>query len=167
MTDPTVAETSATPSQVAAAMSHYRANVAGEGAALRISLTPQDPKTLPTVTVQKMPARESLGENFASKVDQGAFDTLVLTTSDGRVVYAAGRRADELYAMSLASLVPPPAGGRESDGFRRLSATIAERTVQIAGVDYRMSHRRACVRGNRWAETTSSTGLAVVGVGSR
>ena len=162
LTDAGVEGVTASANDVARTLNRYRASVAGEGTTLRIRLAPPDPKTLPTVTVT-MPARAALGANFASKLNQGAFDTLVLATSDGRVVYAAGRRADELYAMSLASLVPPPAGGRESDGFRRLSATIAERTVQIAGVDYRM-FVQPCYRGDRSGETTSPTGLAIVGL---
>jgi hypothetical protein len=150
------------------ALAGSSASIVGEGAALRLRLHPQGApptaSTLPVVTV-RITARGALGDIFREKLGQGAFDTLALATPDGAVVYAAGRRADELSAMSLATLLPAPADPEASRDFRPLAGTIAEQPVQIAGVDYRMFVQHCCrVEHQNTGGMPLSINLALVGL---
>jgi len=148
------------------ALAEYSASIAGEGATLRLRLQPPGSSqvpTQPTVTV-RMSTRAALGDIFRKNLAQGAFDTLALTTPDGYVVYADGRRADELSAMSLGTLLPAPADPKAPRDFRPLAQTIALQPVQIAGVDYRMFVQHCCrVEHQNIAGVPLAIDLALVG----
>jgi hypothetical protein len=155
------------------ALAGYGASIVGEGATLRLRLQPpvSPPPPAPAAAVAapptvsvRMSTRAALGDIFIKNLGQGAFDTLALTTPDGYVVFAEGRRADELSAMSLVTLLPAPADPKVNREFRPLAATIAEQPVQIAGVDYRMFVQHCCrVEHQNTVGMPLSIDLALVG----
>jgi hypothetical protein len=88
---------------------------------------------------------------FAPKIDQGAFDTLALATTDGRVVFAIGRREWELNSMNLALLLPdrpvPAASDKpiaspnpQASAFTRIAVLDAI----VAGERYKMFIQPCC-----------------------
>ncbi len=161
--DPAIESPAAAPSEVQAALPGYRPSVTGDGAALRIAFRPPDPKTLPAVSM-RVPAAAVLDGIFTPKLRQGAFDTLVLATPSGRVVYAAGRRANEMHAMTLAALVPALSTAA-GPGFAPVARSIAEHRVTMAGVEYRMFVQPCCRNDESAAASADSAGDGLVVVG--
>jgi hypothetical protein len=108
-----------------------------------------------TVLKIKVPADRLLDTIFLPKLSQRAFDTLLLADVKGTVVYAAGRRATEMHATSVAALLPK---GTETTGDKiSIADRVSEERVLIAGVQYRMFKQPCC----RSAETD---GFVVVGL---
>lgn len=119
------------------------------------------------------------------KIEQGAFDTLVLATDKGEVLYARGRRVQELESSGLAGLFPATPGPDEDAPRRsfddRARATVVE-TVSIAGVAYKLFMQPCCaptiknekplvmvglvessvLRSQSWAISTTGVKLAVM-----
>ncbi len=91
----------------------------------------------------RLPVDAALAGVFRAKLGMGAFDTMVLATPNGQVVYAAGRRAAEMQAMSVSAILPVPAGKEHVD-LTGLADTIFEERVRIAGVEYRMFAQPCC-----------------------
>ncbi len=119
----------------------YTTRVTSEGSSLRFDWMPAGSDRVKASA--RVPAGEMLGGVFAPKLQQGAFDTLLLADTAGRVVYAAGRRASEMQAMSVVALLPPASAESRgsADGFGRM---IAESPVHIAGVRYRLFAQPCC-----------------------
>jgi hypothetical protein len=130
------------PTKIAQELTRYRVAAAGDGTAVRIIWSPPSGGDLPFLSIS-LPASALLQHVFEPKLRQGAFDTLVLADPNGRVVYAVGRRAEEMSAMSVAALLPIRAGEARPD-LGRFAETISEERVTIAGVDYRMFAQPCC-----------------------
>lgn len=119
------------------------------------------------------------------KIEQGAFDTLLLATDKGEVLYARGRRVQELESSGLAGLFPATPGP-DKDAPRRSfddrARTTAVETVSIAGVAYKLFMQPCCaptienekplvmvglvessvLRSQSWAISTNAVKLAVM-----
>lgn len=122
-------------------LKNYRLAVGSDGLGLEVSWVPPDPG-LPIVAM-RLPVATTLAGAFRAKLGLGAFDTLVLAAPDGQVVFAIGRRAAEMQAMSVTAILPVPAGKDHAE-INRLSETISEQRVRIAGVEYRMFVQPCC-----------------------
>lgn len=144
-------------------LKNYRQVARGDGPNLQISWVPPF-GSQPTVSM-RVPASATLGSTFRPKLGTGAFDTLVLATPEGQVVYAVGRRASEMQATSVTAILPVPAGKERAD-VARFADTISEQRVEIAGVGYRMFAQPCCrtepidVGGGR----AVSSGFVVIGL---
>jgi hypothetical protein len=144
-------------------LKEYRLAVKGEGSSLLINWVPPSESQAPFS--MRVPAAAALANTFTQKLRLGAFDTLVLATPAGQVVYAVGRRAAEMQATSVAAVLPVPSG-RERPDFNRFAETISEQRVQIAGVEYRM-FAQPCCRSDApevQAGSARSTGFMVIGL---
>jgi hypothetical protein len=97
---------------------------------------------------------------FAPKLRQGAFDTLVFASQDGRVVYAIGRRQHELQWTRLDTLLPPSRMAPRTP-FHALARTTAVDEVTIAGVDYKMFIQPCC------RQTMDESGNKLAGKGEK
>ena len=95
---------------------------------------------------------------FTARKAQGAFDTVVLATQEGDVLYASGRRVQELRSSGLATL-------RRSEAsvaaLRRAAfASTGVDNMSIAGVEYKLFIQPCCAptlaRGSRWFWPASS-----------
>ena len=109
---------------------------------LRIAVFPDKTADVPLLDI-RLRAAQILGGVFGPKLAQGAFDTLVLATRDGRVVYATGRRGEEVQWSELGTLLrrQKPA---DSPTFTDLARTTSVDDVVIAGVDYKMFMQPCC-----------------------
>jgi hypothetical protein len=113
----------------------------------------------------RLPLEAILEGPFRVKLGLGAFDTLVLATPNGQVVYALGRRASEMQSMSVSAILPVPAG-KDSADVARLAHTISEERVEIAGVTYRMFVQPCCrsEAADAGIGPAQPTGFLVVGL---
>ncbi|HEY7171149.1 MAG TPA: cache domain-containing protein [Vicinamibacterales bacterium] len=125
----------------------------------------KDEKKVQYLTV-KLGLATLLSESFESKLRQGAFDTLVLATPDGRVLLATGRRRRELQSISLDTVLTGESG-KAAPSFTKLARTIAVADSVIAGVNYQMFMQPCCgaVASSPAAGPLhfSATGLVVAG----
>jgi hypothetical protein len=139
-----------------AATGRYRMETESGRAWLRVAVYPDKTADAPLLELRLRAAR-ILAPIFAPKLAQGAFDTLVLATKDGRVVYAIGRRGEEIQWTELGTLLrrTKPAN---SPTFSDLARTTAVDEVVIAGVDYQMFMQPCC--GATWADDTRRRGDA-------
>jgi hypothetical protein len=80
---------------------------------------------------------------FGPKLRQGAFDTLVFASQDGQVVFATGRRENELQWTRLDSLLPPARQAARRP-FAELARTTSVDDVAVAGVDYKVFIQPCC-----------------------
>lgn len=119
----------------------YRLAVTSDNSALQVTWVPPTASDAPLA--MRLPIAAALSGAFRAKLGLGAFDTLVLAAPNGQVVYALGRRASEMQAMSLSAILPVPAGKAAADP-ARLAETISEQPVAIAGVAYRMFAQPCC-----------------------
>lgn len=136
-------------------LSDSKGRVAADGTALQFEWSIKEVKGAPSTVGVKVPAAETLRGIFDAKIEQGAFDTVLLTDVHGRVVYVTGRRATELQGTSIADFVPGHA--RESP----LARTTSEQRVLIAGATYRVFMQPCCRTDSPRSDTT---GLIVVGL---
>jgi hypothetical protein len=102
----------------------------------------------------RVAAADMLHGIFDPRLAQGAFDTLVLSDATGRVAYATGRRAAELRTSSLADLLAL------SPNDSAITRTASERSVSLAGIDYRMFMQPCCRNGT----SDEKSGFLVVGL---
>ncbi|MEZ5285794.1 MAG: hypothetical protein R2712_13495 [Vicinamibacterales bacterium] len=142
--------------QVRAGLVRSEMRASAHGSALRLEWPLSESPA--AVLGLRIPADTALGALFESRVRQGAFDTVALATSDGTVVYAAGRRAGQLRATSLAAVVPSSTS-EGGGGFGRYASTIADVDVRLAGAAYRMFMQPCCRFGS-----DAGHGLVVVGL---
>jgi hypothetical protein len=109
---------------------------------VRVAVFPDKTANTPLLDI-RLRAAQILAPVFSPKLAQGAFDTLVLATRDGRVVYATGRRGEELQWSELGTLLrrqKAPNGPTFAD----LARTTSVDDVVIAGVDYKMFMQPCC-----------------------
>src|SRR5688572_11389709 len=147
----------------APALRSYRSAIRSDGPDLVISWVP--PSEGPPELSMRLPASAVLGNTFKPKLGMGAFDTLILATSAGQVVYAVGRRASEMQATSVTAILPIPVE-KERAELARFADTISEQRVEIAGVSYRM-FAQPCCRSDTLesgAKQSTSTGFVVIGL---
>src|SRR5262245_56472389 len=130
--------------------------VTSDGTTLQFDWRDTSSKPEPVVGV-RVGAADTLRGIFDPRLEQGAFDTVLLTDWMGRIAYVTGRRASELRGMSLADLlaVEPDKGV--------ITRTAVERRVAIAGVDYRMFMQPCCRSGT----SPQASGFIVVGLVER
>ena len=98
-------------------------------------------KAQPLLTV-RTPLATLLSQTFLSKLQQGVFDTLALTTPDGRVVFATGRRQQELQSASLDALIPISLA--DSKQFPQIARTISVQDAVVASVRYKVFLQPCC-----------------------
>ena len=117
---------------------------------------------------------------FTARKAQGAFDTVVLATQEGDVLYASGRRVQELRSSGLATL---RRSGPQPRPFSELvRAPPAVDDVSLAGVEYKLFIQPCCMptlaggkplvlaglvesdalRSQSWAISTTLVKLAVM-----
>ena len=120
---------------------------------------------------------------FTARKAQGAFDTIVLATQEGEVLYASGRRVHELRSSGLATLGRGSSErGAQSRPFSELVRTTAIDDVSVAGVEYKLFIQPCCMptlaggealvlaglvesdalRSQSWAISTTLVKLAVM-----
>lgn len=133
----------------------FRAEVTYEGNQLQFEWKDVTSKPERSVAV-RVGAADALHGVFDPRLEQGAFDTVLLTDATGRVAYVTGRRASELSGMSLTDLPGVEAG---TD---RIARTAAERRVTLAGTEYRMFMQPCCRYG-----ASHTGGFVVVGLVER
>ena len=105
----------------------------------------------------KVAAADMLHGIFDPRLEQGAFDTLILSDLTGQIVYVTGRRAGELRGASLADVLALPSGTKA------IARTASQRSVSLAGIDYVVFMQPCCQKGN----ATRSAGFVVVGLVER
>ena len=103
----------------------------------------------------KVPAAETLDSIFRPKLNQGAFDTLLLADVNGAVVYATGRRTTEMHATSVTALLPK--GADTTRARTSIADSVSEERVLIAGVQYRLFKQPCC-------RSEGGEGFVVVGL---
>jgi hypothetical protein len=147
----------------AKALDDYRVVAVGEVGTLQVSLRNRANARRPVVQVEKAVPMAVLDGLFESRLAQGAFDTIVLATRDGRVVTAVGRRAAAVRAATLRSL---PAGGAPVPPARAdpFDGTIAEGAGRIAGEPYRIFVHPCCGSDVASATPNDRPGLIVAGL---
>jgi len=118
---------------------------------------------------------------FEPKLNDGAFDTLVLAAPDGRVLYAVGSRSAELTMTKLDALEPavrsrftfggPKAPSDTARPFKAIAVTMGSTDVVISGTEYRLFTQPCCLTttlqaGPRSQRSTaaSAPGLVIVGL---
>src|SRR5690606_7202909 len=80
-------------------LERYAVSVSGRGSLLSYTWRhPEASAQLPEFSAT-VPAETVLGPIFTPKLGQGAFDTLLLSTAEGQVVFATGRRQQEFQAV--------------------------------------------------------------------
>ena len=86
----------------------------------------------------RVAAAETLHGIFDPRLEQRAFDTLILSDVMGRIVYVTGRRAAELRGTSLADLftLPPDT--------KAITRTASQRSVSLTGVEYLVFMQPCC-----------------------
>jgi hypothetical protein len=144
-TDVIAASGDARAAEVKAELHRYSLSVAGR-ASQQLSFTwrpPAESAELPEI-YQTVAADNLLGPIFTPKLRQGAFDTLLLATPQGQVVYAAGRRQQELRAVRLGNLLSGTSAVSADDAFAAASRSIASPDVVLAGVRYRLFLQPCC-----------------------
>ena len=90
----------------------------------------------------RTPLATLLGPTFLSKLQQGVFDTLALATPDGRVVFATGRRQQELQSTPLDALIPTSLA--DSKQFPQMARTISVQDAVVASVPYKVFLQPCC-----------------------
>jgi hypothetical protein len=105
----------------------------------------------------RVSAADTLHGIFDPRLEQRAFDTLILSDLMGRIVYVTGRRAAELRGTSLADLLTLPSDATA------ITRTAAQRSVSLAGVEYLVFMQPCCGNGT----ATRSEGLVVAGLVER
>jgi hypothetical protein len=80
--------------------------------------------------------QRSLEPLFASRIGQGAFDAIVLGTSDGVVLIGAGQTAQQIRSSGLNVLSSTSTADGKPVAFAELAKSIAMADVSLAGVDY-------------------------------
>ncbi len=124
-------------------LDEYDVSVAGKGSTLEFKWQPREPGSQPDFSIA-VAADGLLAPIFAPKVGQGAFDTLLLATPRGEVVYATGRRQQELRAVELGSLLVGVTASSTDETFATLARSISASDVVIAGVKYRLFLQPCC-----------------------
>jgi hypothetical protein len=133
---------------------------------LRIAVFPDKTAGPPMLDI-RLRAAQILAAVFSPKLAQGAFDTLILATRDGRVVYATGRRGEEVQWSELGTLLRrhKTANG---PAFADLARTTSVDDVVIAGVDYKMFMQPCCGatldENGRPAADTANGAMIVAGL---
>ncbi len=131
-----------TPAQNATAVYAFEP---GPDSRLRVHLRPQGNAADPPIFA-RLRMERILRPLFAARMAQGAFDTIVLATQEGEVLYAGGRRVHELRSSGLAALLRTGAErGAQPRPFAELARTTAVDDVSIAGVDYKLFIQPCCV----------------------
>lgn len=105
----------------------------------------------------RVAAADMLHGIFDPRLEQRAFDTLILSDVTGQIIYVTGRRAGELRGTSLADLLALPAGTKA------IARTASQRSVSLAGTDYVVFMQPCCQKGT----ATRSAGFVVVGLVER
>ncbi len=112
----------------------------------------------------KVPAAETLDSIFRPKLNQGAFDTLLLADVKGAIVYAAGRRTTEMHATSVTALLPK--GAEATRAKSSIADSVSEERVLIAGVQYPLVQTAVLsLRGRRRVRGGRARGVAGHGRG--
>ncbi len=123
--------------------SRYTSRTGSDGSHLQFDWFPGEPAKDENAPVGvRVPAGETLHGIFDAKLNQGAFDTVLLTDEGGQLVYAAGRRTTEVRATSVRALLP--GGSQSGQPGTAIVDSISETRVRIAGVDYRMFVQPCC-----------------------
>lgn len=102
----------------------------------------------------RVAAADMLRGIFDPRLEQRAFDTLILSDLMGRIVYATGRRAAELRGTSLADLLTLQSGAPA------ITRTAAQRPVSLAGSDYLVFMQPCCQKGT----ATRGGGFVIAGL---
>jgi hypothetical protein len=138
----------------------------------------------------KAPAAEAfltlerlLAPILTPKIEQGAFDTIVLANGDGDVLFARGRRVLELESSGLGALFPAGADKEAPQrSFGERARTTSVEDVSIADVGYKLFMQPCCaptvrdekplvmvgliqssvLRSQSWAISTTVVKLAVM-----
>jgi len=118
-------------------LSGYDSQVTSFGTKLQYDWLAAGSGTVPSVGV-RVSAADILHGTFDPRLKQGAFDTVLLADSKGRIIYVTGRRATELRSTSIADLLSlaPEA--------TTVARSASEQPVTIAGVGYRMFMHPCC-----------------------
>jgi hypothetical protein len=138
--------TKLTLKQEARHLSDYESQVTASGSMLQYDWLAAGAGAVPSVSV-RVSAADTLHGTFDPRLKQGAFDTVLLADSKGRIIYVTGRRAGELRSTSIADLLalPPDA--------TTVTRSASERPVTIAGVGYRMFMQPCCRADSAPAES--------------
>lgn len=129
---------------VKAELDRYAVSVTGRSSLLSYSWRhPEASAQLPEFSAT-VPAETLLGPIFTPKLRQGAFDTLLLATHQGQVVFATGRRQQELQAVRLGSLLSGTPADSSDAAFAAVSRSISSPDVVLAGVRYRLFLQPCC-----------------------
>ena len=118
-------------------LSDYDSQVTSFGTMLQYDWLVAGSGTVPSVGV-RVSAADTLHGTFDPRLKQGAFDTVLLADSKGRIIYVTGRRATELKSTSIADLLALPADATT------VTRSASEHPVTIAGVGYRMFMHPCC-----------------------
>jgi hypothetical protein len=131
------------PGKVATqALARYRMETDAGRTWLRVAVFANKTADQPLLDM-RLRAAEILTRVFGPKLSQGAFDTLVLATREGRVVYATGRRGEEVQWSELGTLLRRHKSVNGAT-FSELARTTSVDDVVIAGVDYKMFMQPCC-----------------------
>ena len=112
---------------------------------------------------------------FAPKLRDGAFDALVLASTDGRVLHAEGRQSSGLMLARLDQLESPARffallGNAQAQpkppGFASIARSSGVIEVQISGTTYKLFTQPCCLATSAPASgrAQEATGLVVVGL---
>ena len=132
----------------------FQTQVTSDGNMLQFEWSGARSKSPSRSVAVRVAAADMLHGIFDPRLAQGAFDTLVLSDATGRVAYATGRRAAELRTSSLADLLAL------SPNDSAITRTASERSVSLAGIDYRMFMQPCCRNGT----SDEKSGFLVVGL---
>jgi hypothetical protein len=140
--------------------SRYRFETASGRTWLRLGLyTGADPNPVMRLRID---APALLGAIYNPRLQQGAFDTLLLATDRGQVVFATGRRSPELGSADLGRLVR--LGGAPAGSFRDRAGTSSTEDVIVSGVTYRMFLQPCCAATMHADGSSAPDGMVVVGL---
>ena len=131
----------------------FQTRVTSDGATLQFEWRDTTSKAERFVGV-RVAAADTLHGIFAPRLEQGAFDTVILSDLTGRIVYVAGRRAAELRETSLADLLVLPADATA------IARTASQRSVTLAGVEYLVFMQPCCRTGT----PAEDAGFVIVGL---
>ncbi len=148
---------------VKAELQRYPVSVSSRGSTLDFTWrAPKGTAALPELSA-RVPAETLLGPIFTPKLRQGAFDTLLLATQQGQVVYATGRRQQELEAVRLGSLLSGASADSADTAFFAISRSISSPDVLLAGVRYRLFLQPCCHAADAEGESGGASEGMVVG----
>ena len=109
--------------------------------------------------VSKLELLPGLEPIFTSTVGQGAFDAILLSTKEGRVLVGAGPTAQQIRSSGLGVLSSKPADGGKALAFADLAKSITMVDVSLAGVDYSVFLFPCCLSSTAGSQPLVLTGL--------